>query len=125
MTDQFQPPAGGGGAKGTVENPTTVLILGFVTLGIYCLYWTWVRVKEMNGYLGREQVNPMFIFPGCICFPLFWYADFLFAQGLPEMQRKAGVPIKDDFVMDILLLLFLAPVGQWLIQQKLNEIWSK
>jgi len=50
-----------------VENPQTVLILGFVTCGIYCLYWMWLRTKEMNEYLGKQQINPMFVFPGCIC----------------------------------------------------------
>jgi len=108
-----------------VENPMNVLIYGFLTCGIYSLYWMWLRVKEMNDYLGREQVNPMFIFPGCLCAPFFWYGSFLFAQGIPEMQKKAGVPAKDDLVLDAVLLILLAPVGQWLIQQKLNEIWSR
>jgi Domain of unknown function (DUF4234) len=126
MTDQYVPPAGGGdGARGVVENPMNVLLFGFLTCGIYCIYWMWLRVKEMNTYLGKEQVNPMFIFPGCLCFPLVWYADHLFAQGLPEMQQKAGVPVKDDYIMDLLLLILLAPVGQYMIQQKLNEIWSR
>lgn len=127
MTDQVVPPygGGGGGPKGVVENPMNVLLYGFLTCGIYSIYWMWVRVKEMNAYLGREQVNPMFIFPGCLCFPLVWYADHLFAQGLPEMQQKAGVPVKDDYIMDLLLLILLAPVGQYMIQQKLNEIWSR
>ena len=41
------------------------------------------------------------------------------------MQQKAGVPVKDDYIMDLLLLILLAPVGQYMIQQKLNEIWSR
>jgi hypothetical protein len=108
-----------------VENPQTVLILGFVTCGLYCLYWMWLRVKEMNEYLGKQQVNPMFVFPGCICGPVLIYADFLFAQGIPLMQKKAGIEAKDEFVMDLLLLILLAPVGQYMIQQKLNAIWAK
>lgn len=111
--------------KGVVENPVNVLLFGLLSCGIYSLYWTWLRIKEMNSYLEREQVNPMFIFPGCLCAPFFWYAQYLFAQGLPEMQRKAGVPVTDDLTSDLLLLLFLAPVGQWMIQKKLNDIWSK
>jgi hypothetical protein len=124
MTDQVVPPAGGG-PKGVVENPMNVLIFGFLTCGIYTVYWMWLRVKEMNDYLGREQVNPMFIFPGCLCPPFLVYPDHLFALGLPEMQKKAGVPVKDDYLMDLLLLIFLAPVAQYMIQIKLNEIWSK
>jgi hypothetical protein len=118
-------PAGGGGGKGKVENPTTVLILGFVTCGLYCLYWLWMRVKESNDYLGKQAVNPMFILPGCICAPVLIYGEWLFVNALPEMQKKAGVEAKDEKILHILLLVFLGPVGQYLIQQKLNEIWSK
>lgn len=56
-------PSSGGGVKGKVENPTTVLILGFVTCGLYPLYWMWLRTKEVNDYLGEQRINPMFIFP--------------------------------------------------------------
>ncbi len=119
------PAAGAGGTKGKVENPTTVLILGLVTCGLYCVYWLWVRSKEMNEYLGKETVNPMFVVPGCLCFPIVLYADYLFAKGIPEMQKKAGVEAKDEFVLHILLLILLPYVGAYLIQQKLNEIWAK
>ncbi len=118
-------PASGGGAKGKVENPTTVLILGFVTCGLYCLYWMWLRVKEQNEYLGRQVVNPLFVFPGCLCGPLLIYADYLYCFALPEMQQKAGVEVKDEKVMHLLLMILLAPVGQYMVQQKLNEIWQK
>ena len=122
MTDA---PATGGGVKGKIENPTTVLILGFVTCGLYSLYWLWIHVKEMNDYLGKEQVNPLFVFPGCVCAPVMWYASWLYADGLPQMQKKAGVEPKDEKVIHFLLLLLLAPVGQYMIQEKLNELWSK
>ncbi len=126
MADETAAPAApAGGTKGKIESPTTVILLGFVTCGIYCLYWMWVRAKEMNAYLGREAVNPLFIIPGCLCFPVLIYADFLFAKGLPEMQKQAGVEAKDEFVLHFILLLLLAPVGQFVIQQRLNELWSK
>src|SRR6516162_5386070 len=108
-----------------VENPTTVLILGFVNCGLYCLYWMWLRVKEMNEYLGKQQVNPMFVFPGCICGPVYIYAAWLFVNGIPEMQKKAGVTANDEKILHIALLILLGPVGQYMIQQRLNEVWAK
>lgn len=119
------PAASGGGGKGKVENPTAVLILSFVTCGIYALYWLWLRVKEMNDYLGKQAVNPMFVFPGCICGPVIIYAEWLFVNGFEEMKAKAGLPAKDEKVLNMLLLFFIFPVGAYMIQQKLNEIWSK
>ena len=119
------PAPSGGGVKGKVENPTTVLILGFVTCGLYPLYWMWLRTKEVNDYLGEQRINPMFVFPGCFCFPVVLYAMFLMLKSLPHMQKKAGLEAKDELVLHLVLFLFVSPVGMYLCQQKLNEIWSK
>jgi hypothetical protein len=109
-----------------VVNPTTVLILGFVTCGLYGLYWMWIRVKEMNEYLGKQQVNPMFVFPGCICGPVVIYAMWLYVNGLPEMQKKAGITdAKDEKILHLILMILLSPVGMYMIQQRLNELWAK
>jgi hypothetical protein len=118
-------PASGGGLKGKVENPTTVLILGLVTCGLYTIFWLWNRAKEMNAYMGKEVVNPMFIVPGCLCFPIVIYGEFLYCKTLPEMQKKAGIVPKDEFVLHLVLMILLPYVGSYLIQQKLNEIWAK
>jgi hypothetical protein len=119
------PAPSGGGVKGKVENPTTVLILGFVTCGLYPLYWMWLRTKEVNDYLGEQRINPMFVFPGCVCFPVVLYAMFLMLKSLPDMQKKAGLEAKDELVLHLVLFLFVSPVGMYLFQQKLNEIWAK
>jgi len=126
------PAAGGGGGgdaadkgKGILDNPTMVLILGFVTCGIIIIWWFWVRVKEMNAALGKQQVNPMFVFPGCLCFPLMWYASWLFAQGVHELKKKKGGDVKDEIILHTLLLILIAPVGQWMIQQQWNDLVKK
>lgn len=118
-------PASGGGVKGKIENPTTVLILGLVTCGLYGVYWYYLRVKEINGYLGQQAINPMFVFPGCLCPPLLIYVAYLVAKALPDMQKKAGLEAKDEFVLHFILLWFVNFAGQYVFQQKLNEVWSK
>jgi hypothetical protein len=115
----------GGGVKGKIEDPKMVLILSLVTCNIYAMYWLWMRVKEMNAYLGEEKVNPLFILPGCFCFPVAVYGSYLFAQNIPAMQKKAGVEAKDEFVLHLVLLILLPWLAAFLIQPKLNEIWSK
>jgi hypothetical protein len=123
-------PASGGGspvnsASGILDNPMMVLILGLFTCGIVPLWWMWVRTKELNEALGRQQVNPLFVFPGCICFPLFWYAAWLFAQGFHELKKKKGGEVKDDTVLHTILFILILPVGQFMIQQQLNEMAGK
>ena len=118
-------PSSGGGVRGKVENPTTVLILGLVTCGLMTVYWMWQRAKEVNDYLGEQKINPMFIIPGCLCPPLLIYVSYLLAKALPDVQKKAGVEAKDEFILNFLLLWFVSPVGAYLMQQKLNEVWTK
>ena len=128
MADAPAPaPAGAApaGTKGKVEDPKMVLILGLVTCGLYAIYWMWLRTKEINTYLGEQRINPMFIIPGCICGPVVLYAMFLTCKALPDMQKKAGVEAKDEFVLHLILFLLLSPVGMYMYQQKLNEIWAK
>jgi len=67
----------------------------------------------------------MFVFPGCICGPVMIYAAWLYVNGLPEMQKKAGVEAKDEKILHLVLLIVLMPVGMYMIQQKLNELWAK
>ena len=130
MADAPAPAAGGEAPKipgsERVVNPTTVLLLGLFTCGIYPLYWMWLRVKEMNEYLGKQQVNPMFVFPGCICGPVLIYALWLYVNGIPEMQKKAGITdAKDEKILHLILMILLSPVGMYMIQQRLNELWAK
>ena len=123
------PPASGGSdmdkAKGLLDNPIAVLILGFVTCGIVPLWWMWVRAKEMNDALGKEQVKPLFIFPGCICFPVMIYAMWLFAQGVNELKKKKGGEVKDETILHFVLFLFITPVAEWMIQQQWNDLVKK
>ena len=119
------PAPSGGGVKGKVEDPKMVLILGLVTCNLYTMYWLWTKVKEMNAYLGQEKVNPLFILPGCLCFPVSIYGSYLFAQNIPEMEKKAGVEVKDEMVLHLVLMIFLPWLASFLIQQKLNAIWAK
>ena len=113
-------------AKGLLDNPVMVLVLGFFSCGIVPLWWMWTRTKELNAALGKQQVNPMFVFPGCICFLLFWYAAWLYAQGFHELKKqKLGASAKDETMLHAILLILLLPVGQFMIQQQLNEMAGK
>ena len=50
---------------------------------------------------------------------------WLYVNGLPEMQKKAGIEAKDEKVLHLVLLVLLGPVGAYMIQQRLNELWAK
>ena len=123
MQDAGAPPPG---TKGEVRNPTTDLILTLVTCGLYGIFWLYARAKEVNTYLGEEKVKPIFIIPGCLCYPLILVANWHLANSLKDVQAKAGVvPEKDETTFLAILLMFVAPVGVMMFQQRLNDCWEK
>ena len=116
-------PAGGGGTKGQVLEPQKQAM--FSICFFYALYWVWLRVAEVNNYLGREAIKPLFVMIGIICGPVFLYVDWLLVNAIYEMQQKAGIEAKDEKVMDFIFFLVCAPFGVMRLQKKLNEIWEK
>ncbi len=114
-----------GGVKGKVENSVMQLVLTLVTCGIYGVYWCWVRTKELNAYLGKQAINPMLIFPGCLCFPVLIVGMYFIAKAAAEAEMKAGTSQKDDTIIYFLLLWLVSFVGVWMVQDKLNAVWQK
>lgn len=115
-------PAGGGG-KGQVLDPTKQAL--FSICGLYFFYWMWLRIQEVNSYLGREAIKPLFLIIGIVCFPVSYYVLWLFVNALDEMQKKAGIEAKDEKVMDFVFFFLCWPFGTMKAQQKLNAIWQK
>ncbi len=108
-------PAAGGGGKGEILDPLKQAL--FCVCGLYELYWIWMRVKELNTYLGRQAINPLFI----LCCPaVCWFL----AKAVAEAEKKAGLNVPDQSLMDF-LYMFAPFWGIMNIQKKLNAIWQK
>jgi hypothetical protein len=122
---------GGGGAgrggnreHGKWINPFMTVVLMIVTCNFYGLVWTYKRLIEINVFLGREEIKPMFFFLGIICGPMFWVVLWKLCKALPEMGEVAGVKIEDRSII-LLLLGVCFPYGfYFLAQQDLNKIWE-
>ena len=121
--------AGGGARRGNLQpgeilNPIRVLLLGFVTCGIYLIIWMYKRILETNTFLGREEIKPMHFFLGFLCSPLIFLCMWKLIKALPEMGQKAGVQIEDRATL-LLILMLCFPYGfYYLVQQDLNAIWE-
>ncbi len=121
----------GGGRRGGANlphgewlNPVKVVLFTVLTCGIFGIIWLWKRINEINTFLGREEIKPMFFFLGFLCGPLFFLIYWKMIKALPEMGQKAGVQIEDR-TMILLLLLLCFPYGFFfLYQQDLNTIWE-
>ena len=122
MADIPAPPAGAGG-KGAVLDPMKQML--FSICFFYAIYWMWLRIGELNGFLGKEAIKPLFFFIGIICGPVMLYVMWLMVNAVHEAQLKVDPQAKDDKIMDLVFLLICAPFGIFKMQQKLNAIWQK
>ncbi len=110
--------------KGEVRNPVQVLLLGFVTCGIYQIIWLFSVAGEVNAALGEERFNMMKEIGLGIITCGAWMMWFLwrFCQAVVEVQQKAGVePAMDAPILFVTNLFYLGP---FFIQTGLNNAWE-
>ncbi|MFA6158164.1 MAG: DUF4234 domain-containing protein [Candidatus Paceibacterota bacterium] len=94
------------------RNPALVIILSFITFGLYGLYWT-VRTKgEINGLGAKIPTAWLVIIP--IANLYFFYR---YSEGFSVFVKKDNSPI-----LWFLLYLVIAPVAMILIQIELNKM---
>ncbi len=106
-------------------DPIIVLLLGFITCGLYLIYWN-IKISEViNAVSEREVISqPIAIFAGC-CYPVNIYFFYLAGRdGLPNVYRRSGAPQKDDTVL-LLILGFLFPmIAAMIVQSDINKLYK-
>lgn len=106
-------------------DPILVLILGFLTCGLYLIYWN-VKIAEVFEAVSEREVisQPIAIFAGC-CYPVNIYFFYLAGRdGLPDVYRRSGSAQKDDTVL-LLVLGFLFPmVAAMIVQNDINKLYN-
>lgn len=106
-------------------DPILVLILGFLTCGLYLIYWN-VKIAEVFEAVSEREVisQPIAIFAGC-CYPVNIYFFYLAGRdGLPDVYRRSGSAQKDDTVL-LLVLGFLFPmVAAMIVQNEINKLYK-
>jgi len=111
---------------GKKRDPVVILILGLVTCGIYWFYWEYQVAKEVNQFLGREEISPgLALFGALCCLPITIYVEYLIVKALPVMQREAGMPPEQPSMpLHIALAILFGPVEAMILQSELNRIWA-
>lgn len=107
------------------NDPFIVLLLGFVTCGLYLIYWNIKMAEVINAVVEREAITqPVAIFSGC-CFPLNLYFYYLVGQNLEVIGRKVGNPTLQDQSLLLIVLGFVAPmVSAMIIQGEINKLYN-
>ena len=106
-------------------DPVLVLIFGFLTCGLYLIYWN-IKVAEVfNAVSEREVISqPIAIF-ACCCYPVTIYFFYLAGRdGLPDVYHRSGSVQKDDTVLLLILGLFFPMIAAMIVQNEINKLYK-
>jgi hypothetical protein len=106
-------------------DPVLVLILSFITCGLYLIYWNLKISEVLNAVAEREVISsPIAIFAGC-CFPVNIYFFYLAGKdGLPQVYKRIGHPQKDDSTLLIVLGFFFPMAAAMIVQNDINKLYN-
>jgi uncharacterized membrane protein YidH (DUF202 family) len=111
------------------RDPLVVLLLSFITLGIYALYWYYKVNEEIQRYTGDMTISPVrslmaVLFGWIIIVPPF-IAVWNTANHVVAMER--GVEIQQELspAIAIVLLLVIAVALGLYVQEHLNRVWDR
>ncbi len=107
-------------------DPIMVLVLGFVTCGLYLIYWNIKAAEVLNAVAGRQVIAPAIaILSGC-CYPVNVYFYYLCGQCLHELGEVVKNPaIKEKSTLLLILGIFFPMVAAMIVQGHINELYPK
>ena len=108
------------------NEPVLVLILGFVSCGLYLIYWNIKASQVINAVAEKEIISqPIAIFSGC-CMPVNIYFYFLAGkEGLPKIHEKTGTTGKDQSTLLMILGFLLPMVAAMIVQGDINKLYEQ
>ncbi|HTF86769.1 MAG TPA: DUF4234 domain-containing protein [Planctomycetota bacterium] len=106
--------------------PIVVLILGFITCGLYRIYWNIKMAEVLNAVAEREVISqPVAVFAGC-CYPVNMYFDYLTGKEcLPKIQARLGEPQTDQTILLMVLGFFFPMIAAMIVQGEVNKLYDR
>jgi len=102
-----------------------VLLLTFITCGIYFFFWMYLTRDEIKTYLNDASIEPgLEVLLSILCFPYIYYWLYKCSKDIVRAEIKAGVAMPaDNTLLNIVLAAFsLLPISMLIIQSQLNTI---
>jgi uncharacterized SAM-binding protein YcdF (DUF218 family) len=106
-----------------------VLVLPFITCGIYSFVWLYQTTRELNEYTGDYRVSPglavvLTIITGGL-YQIYWW--YRMNEQLMQAQADTGYSvITDNKLLFILLAIFgLGIINVAILQSDLNLLWER
>jgi hypothetical protein len=110
------------------RNPLGVLGLGFITLGVYFVYWFYKANQEIQRYTGDQTISPtrslLAVFPGGIVIVPALIAFYNTANHVVQMEQQGGITSQISPAITVVIgLVFSIAVGIY-VQEHLNRVWD-
>ncbi len=108
------------------QDPILVLVLGFITCGLYLIYWNIKMAEVMNAIADRELISPVIsVLSGC-CQPVHIYYYYLVGQMLGDLGQLIGKgdELKSQSTLLLVLGIFFPMVAAMILQGHVNEIYT-
>lgn len=104
----------------------TVVIFSIITCGIYAYYWYYVTMRDLNAYLGISDMDAGIELILVIFVPFYAiYWLYKYAKRAGDAHAKAGLALKDDAVICLVLSIFgLFIVAMAILQSTVNETYA-
>ena len=124
--DQQQPSAPRRNIPVFRNDPILVLIHGFITCGLYLIYWNIKTAEVINAMVGREAIPLLVaIVSGC-CFPINIFLYYLVGENLDEISKIVGdQSLRDKSLLLIILGIFAPMVSAMIVQAELNKVYDR
>jgi hypothetical protein len=106
-------------------DPIMVLVFGFLTCGLYLIYWN-IKVAEVINAVAEKEVisQPIAIFAGC-CMPVNIYFYYLAGkEGLPKVYERTGELQKDQGTLLMVLGFFFPMAAAMIVQGDINRLYK-
>lgn len=107
------------------NDPIMVLVLSFITCGLYLIYWNIKMAEVINSIVEREAITPLVaILSGC-CVPANLYFYWLVGQELETIGKKTDNPsFKDQSLLLLILGFFFPFVAAMIVQGEINKLYE-
>ena len=110
-----------------VRSPIMVILFTILTCGIYLFYWMYATTKEIRDSLqnpGTSVSKPFMVIVlsilTCGIYDLYWF--YMQVKRIAQLQGERGLPVKDNAVLILILMIVFSPAALYIMQSDLNAI---
>ena len=106
-------------------DPIVVLLLSFVTCGLYLIYWNMKVAEVINAVTNKELIStPIAVFSGC-CLPVNIYFYYILGkEGMPSVYKITGEIEKDQSTLLIVLGLCFPFAAAMIVEGDINSLYN-